>query len=44
MQQIIQSALRTIDRLGPTEWVLVLGGVIVVGLFCMRGFGSRSGY
>lgn len=44
MEHFIHEALRTMDRMGPTEWVLGLGGVIVIGLFCMRGFGSRSSY
>lgn len=44
MEYLIREALRTIDRMGPTEWALLLGAVIVIGLFCMRGFGSRSSY
>ncbi len=44
MEYLMRESLRAIDRLGPTEWVLVLGAVILVGLVCMRGFGSRSNY
>ena len=44
MQSFFREILRLIDRLGPTEWVLVLGVVIVIGLVCMKGFGSRSSY
>lgn len=44
MQSYFREILRFIDRLGPTEWVLVLGVVIVIGLVCMKGFGSRSNY
>lgn len=36
--------LRVIDRMGTQEWLLVLGGMIIFGLFCMKGFGSRSKY
>lgn len=44
MQSLFRQILRVIDRLGPTEWVVVLGVVIVIGLVCMKGFGSRSSY
>lgn len=44
MQSLFRDILRAIDRLGPTEWVVVLGVVIVIGLVCMKGFGSRSHY
>ena len=26
------------------NWMIVLGIVVVVGFFCMRGFGSRTNY
>ena len=36
---------RTVSgSLGPHQWVMILGGLIVVGLICCRGFGSRSNY
>lgn len=44
MESLFRQILRVIDRLGPTEWVLVLGVVIVIGFFSMKGFGSRSDY
>jgi hypothetical protein len=31
-------------KLSPQEWVLVLAIMIVLGIFCLRGFGSRSNY
>ena len=31
-------------RLNPQQWLLVFGVVIVIGLICLRGFGSRSQY
>jgi hypothetical protein len=36
--------MRLINSFGREEWVLVLAGAIVVGFFCLRGFGSRSRY
>jgi hypothetical protein len=37
-------ALRQLNHMGTTEWFVVLLAVLVVGIFCMRGFGSRTGY
>jgi hypothetical protein len=31
-------------RLDPQQWLLVLIVVIIIGLVCLRGFGSRSQY
>ncbi len=36
--------LHHIDRLDTEQWTLILAAAIVVGFFCLRGFGSRSGY
>ncbi len=44
MNGLWRDALRAVDRMGPNEWVLVAGGLILFGFFCLRGFGSRSNY
>lgn len=44
MGYLWRDAMRVIDSVDAQEWLLVLLGVIVVGLFCLRGFGSRSRY
>lgn len=44
MSDLWRDAMRLINAMDPQEWLLVLLGVIVVGLFCLRGFGSRSRY
>jgi len=36
--------MRHVDRMDTQEWLLLLVGVIIVGVFCLRGFGSRSQY
>jgi hypothetical protein len=36
--------MRVITRWDTQEWTLVLVAAIVAGFFCLRGFGSRSGY
>jgi hypothetical protein len=37
-------ALQWIDHLDRNAWLLVLCGVLAIGAFCLRGFGSRSNY
>jgi hypothetical protein len=36
--------VRYADQLSPQQWLLALGAVIIIGLLCLRGFGSRSQY
>jgi hypothetical protein len=40
----IHEVFRFAGRLDPQQWLLVLLVVIIIGLICMRGFGSRSQY
>ena len=44
MSHYVNKALRFIETMSTQEWMLVLFGVVLVGFFCMRGFGSRSKY
>ena len=44
MERYYNDVMRLADLLSPQQWMLVLGVVIVVGVFCLRGFGSRSNY
>ncbi len=44
MSHLYHQAERYLESLGPHEWVMILGALIVVGLICCRGFGSRSNY
>jgi hypothetical protein len=30
--------------MGPTEWLVLFAVVIVIGVLCLRGFGSRAEY
>jgi hypothetical protein len=43
-RQFAHYVTRVLDRMGPQEWLLVLAVAIVIGVVCMRGFGSRSQY
>jgi hypothetical protein len=40
----IREVMHYADRLNPQQWLLVLAVVIIIGLICLRGFGSRSQY
>jgi len=42
--QISNAAFRWAESLSMSHWLLVLLGVVAVGAFCMKGFGSRSNY
>jgi hypothetical protein len=44
LTQTYRNLSRYIDQMGSTEWLLVVFIGICVGIFCLRGFGSRSGY
>ncbi len=44
MWNYYNSFMRTLDHLSAQEWLLVFGFVVIVGFFCLRGFGSRSNY
>jgi len=35
---------RHVGHLDRNQWLLVMACVVVVGLFCFRGFGSRTDY
>ncbi len=44
MQRYLDLFFRYAENLTPEHWLLVLAGLVVVSLVCMRGFGSRSNY
>ena len=44
MGEVFRDLMRYVDRMGPRGWLLVLAGVVIVGVLCLRGFGSRSKY
>jgi hypothetical protein len=44
MGHLWRDILRYVDRMDTHEYLLLLLGAIVIGFFCMRGFGSRSEY
>lgn len=42
--QLVHTVMRYLEGLTLREWLWVLIGVVVVGMICLRGFGSRSSY
>jgi len=44
MDDLVRHVMREMNRLDPQEWLYVLVAVVFMGLFCLRGFGSRSDY
>lgn len=44
MERIVNEVLYFVERMQPQHWLIALAGVIVVGLVCLKGMGSRSHY
>lgn len=44
MWQYVTSGMHYMAHLKREEWAVVLVIVMLLGWFCMRGFGSRSDY
>ena len=44
MGHFAREIMHGIDRMGTQQWVLALVALVVTGIFCLRGFGSRSEY
>ena len=44
MWETYRTAFKWINTLDKQDWLMVLVAVVVIGFFCLRGFGSRSGY
>ena len=42
MEKITIEVLSFINHMEPRHWLYALAGVIVVGVVCMKGMGSRS--
>ncbi len=40
----LHSMLRHVERLNFQQYALLVVVIVVIGISCMRGFGSRSNY
>jgi hypothetical protein len=41
---VFSQASRWLEQMTAGDWLIAFAVVVVVGCFCMRGFGSRSNY
>ncbi len=44
MERFASEVLSFINHMEPQDWLFVLAGMIVVGVLCLKGMGSRSQY
>jgi hypothetical protein len=44
LKQVYHQVLRSAGTLEPHHWVLILVGIILIGAYFLRGFGSRAKY
>ena len=44
MDRLLNKALYYVNHMDQQDWLLALAVVVVIGFYCMRGFGSRSSY
>ena len=44
MEKISNEILAFISHMQPRDWLFAVAGVIVVGIICLKGMGSRSHY
>ncbi len=44
VERYFHEVFRYVERMDTQHWVLVCVAAVIVGVLCMRGFGSRSGY
>ena len=44
MSYYFNMMLRYLDRFNEHQWIWLLFAIVLFGLYCMRGFGSRSNY
>ena len=42
--RFVRPFTRITDSMGREHWIIVFFVMVVFGLICMRGFGSRSAY
>jgi hypothetical protein len=44
MNEWYREGMRLIEHLHGPQWTAIVVVAAAIGLFCMRGFGSRAGY
>jgi hypothetical protein len=41
---IVKATIRLFNHMGPSGWMMTMFLVAVIGVFCLRGFGSRASH
>jgi hypothetical protein len=44
MGHLLRDVLRHVEQMNAQEWVVFAAVGIIIGVLCMRGFGSRSSF
>jgi hypothetical protein len=44
LRELYREVCQFINGMDAQHWLFALIGVVVIGLICLRGFGSRSSY
>jgi len=44
VERVIGPVFRYLNGCDREQWIMFFVGTLVVGYFCMRGFGSRKNY
>ena len=44
MYEYYRAAMGTMEGLSTQQWTVLMFLLIIVGFFCMKGFGSRTTY
>jgi hypothetical protein len=44
MNEYYRAAMVTMDGLSTQQWTVLMVFLVFIGVFCMKGFGSRTTY
>lgn len=44
MGHLLRDALRYVEHMDAQEWIVFAAVGVIIGVVCMRGFGSRSSF
>ena len=44
MERYFREIVQYVERMGTQEYIIAVAIAIAIGVFCLKGFGSRSEY
>lgn len=44
LPHFVRDAIRYVEHMGRTEWLIVAAVAALLGIFLLRGYGSRTDY